>query len=96
MTRTHRGSGQFNIINILYLGLIISGGGPTSSYKSVEVFLPSTGSQCELDKLTDWRLWHTMDATTVCGGGRDRDIKTSCLSLTDKGTWEKTILKQDR
>ena len=90
MTRTHRGSGQFNIINILYLGLIISGGGPTSSYKSVEVFLPSTGQHCTLPDLPAGRFYCTMDGMVLCGGGdNDSGTRTSCTTLTDAG-WETT------
>ena len=41
-TETQWRSGQFSIINMLCSGLIISGGSPSLSYKSVEVFVPST------------------------------------------------------
>ena len=96
MTRTHRGSGQFNIINILYLGLIISGGGPSSSYKSVEVFVPSTGQHCTLPDLPARRYGHTMEEMVVCGGGvHGSGTRTSCLSLTDDG-WETTTTLLER
>ena len=93
MTRTHRGSGQFNIINILYLGLIISGGGPTSSYKSVEVFVPSTGQHCTLPDLPAKRYLHTMEEMVVCGGGGS---ETSCLTLTEAGWETTTTLLEER
>ena len=67
--------------------MIISGGNPADSFKSVEVYVPSTGQQCRLADLPDVRRYHTMEAKTVCGG---RDTKTSCLTLTSPGTWEKT------
>ena len=90
MTGTHRGSGQFNIINILYLGLIISGSGgsSSSSYKSVEVFVPSTGQHCTLPDLPAKRYYHTMEEMVVCGGDSS-ETQTSCLKLTEAG-WETT------
>ena len=94
MTGTHRGSGQFNIINILYLGLIISGGSPSSSYQSVEVFVPSTGQHCTLPDLPARRYKHTMEEMVVYGGG-DSGTRTSCLALTDDG-WETTTTLLER
>ena len=98
MTRTHRGSGQFNIINILYLGLIISGGLPSSSVgKLVEVFVPSTGQHCTLPDLPAERYDHTMEGREVCGGTlATRDTQKSCLTLTANGTWERatTLLEK--
>ena len=96
MTGTQWGSGQFNIINILYLGLIISGGGPSSSYKSVEVFVPSTGQHCTLPDLPARRYWHTMEEMVVCGGGAyDSGTMTSCTTLTESG-WETTTTLLER
>ena len=94
MTGTQWGSGQFNIINISYLGLIISGGEPSSSYKSVEVFVPSTGQHCTLPNLPAKRSHHTMEEMVVCGG-YGSDTWTSCLSLTDDG-WETTTTLLER
>ena len=90
-TGTQWRSGQFSI-NILYLGLIISGGGPSSSYKSVEVFVPSTGQHCTLPDLPAGRFYCTMDGMVLCGGG---DSDTSCTTLTDAG-WRTTTTLLER
>jgi len=77
--------------------LIISGGwgssnsasqwGPPS--QSVEVYVPSTGQNCQLDDLPATRWGHSMEKMTVCGGCCTIDTATSCLTLTDAG-WEVT------
>ena len=54
--------------------------------KSVEVFVPSTGQQCQLPDLPGNLQLHSMEKMTVCGG---EGGKTFCLSLTD-GAWKKT------
>ena len=81
----------FNIIYILYSGLIISGGESSddSVGNSVEVFVPSTGQHCGLADLPDRRSHHSQDGETICGG-LDTDSRTSCISLTEEGTWERT------
>ena len=89
MTGTHRGSGQFNIIDVLYLGLIISGGHSSGVRKSVEMFVPSTGQHCTLPDLPEGRFYHTMEGMVVCGGMNSLTVGTSCLTLTDAG-WETT------
>ena len=79
--------GHFNIINILYSGLIISGGNPSDSAgQSVEVYVPSTGQHCQLTDLPERLTKHTMEKMTVCGG---LNTGTSCLTLTSDG-WEET------
>ena len=89
---------HFNIINILYSGLIISGGSPSSSVgQSVEVYVPSTGQHCQLPDLLDVRLDHSMEKMTVCGGGEyDSGTRTSCLTLTDAGWEVTTTLLEER
>ena len=82
-----------NIMNILYSGLIISGG--FNSIQSVEVYIPSTGQHCELPDMPDGRYYHSMEGMEVCGGD-DTDTQTSCLSLTDEGTWERTTTLLER
>ena len=77
------------LILILCLGLIISGGVPSSSVgKSVEVFVPSTGKNCTLPDLPASRSFHTMEEMLVCGGDSS-ETQTSCLKLTEAG-WETT------
>ena len=68
-------------------------GGLPSARQSVEVYVPSTGQQCKLPDLPDMRYDHSMEAKTVCGGGKTR---TSCRTLTSPGTWEitRTLLKK--
>ena len=78
--------------NILYSGMIISGGGTylsDSVGKSVEVYVPSTGQHCNLPDLPTGRRHHTMEEVVVCGG-EATNTSTSCLSLTDNGAWERT------
>ena len=65
--------------------MLISGG--DTAGQSVEVYAPSTGQQCQLSNLPDVRSGHTMEAKTMCGGEYTR---TSCISLTSAGTWDKT------
>ena len=69
---------------------MISGGVPSDiAGKSVEVYVPSTGQQCQLPSLPDIRHNHGAEAMTVFGGCCDDDIKTSCQTLTD-GSWGTT------
>ena len=71
--------------------MIISGGWPKdSAAKSVEVYVPSTGRQCQMPALPAGRDGHTMEKMVVCGGGDSIESRTSCLTLTDDGTWERT------
>jgi len=72
-------------------GLIISGGYPSGSVgKSVEVYVPSSGQHCELPDLPASIYGHTMEDRRICGGGYSDTTRTSCLSLTEEGTWNKT------
>ena len=76
----------------IYSALIISGGygNPHDSVgQSVEVYVPSTTQQCQLADLPDVRGLHSMEAKTVCGG-YEASSRTSCLTLTSPGTWERT------
>ena len=81
-------------INILYSGLIISGGISSSAVSLVEVFVPSTGQHCTLPDLPAGRYIHTMEEMVVCGGGQYSGTRTSCLTLTDDG-WETTNNSSD-
>ena len=64
----------------------------------MEVFVPSTGQQCELPDLPGGRYYHTMENMTVYGGWDSGDEEvTSCLTLTADGTWERTAtLEEER
>ena len=101
-------SGHFNIINILYSGLLIAGGyGGDSSLKSAEVYVPSTDQNCQIADLPAGRGGHTMENRFLCGGGvynigpppdtsPDTDVRTSCLTLTDAGWEVTTTLLEER
>ena len=66
----------------------MSGGSPPDIVgQSVEVYVPSTGLQCKLPDLPEKRAEHTMEAKTVCGGGK---TMTSCRTLTSQGNWKET------
>ena len=71
-----------------FSGFVISGG--RNAEQSVEVYVPSTGQHCQLPDLPDSRELHTMEDRTICGGGYTDTTMTSCLTLTDAGTWNKT------
>jgi len=63
--------------------ILVTGGIPESSLKSVEV-LRSDGSYfCTLDDLPDERYGHSMDQELLCGGGA---TPTSCLKY-ESGRW---------
>ena len=67
--------------------------GSSATYHSdVEVWAPSLGQHCTGHALPVGRYVHTLARTTVCGGYQESgtDSRTSCLTLTDEGTWEKT------
>ena len=70
--------------------MIISGGySPDSVARSVEVYVPSSGQQCQFADLPARRYGHSMEEMVVCGG-EDSGTSTSCLTLTSEGTWERT------
>ena len=79
----------FQYYQYLFSALLISGGSPSASGKSVEVFVPSTGQHCTLPDLPARRYWHTMEGMMLCGGSKDIGNRTSCLALTETG-WETT------
>ena len=82
----------YSYIILLFSGLLISGAFPSESASTtVEAFVPSTGQHCQLPDLPGGRYKHSMENRTVCVGGSDIDSLTACLTLTDEGTWEKTI-----
>ena len=75
----------------LYLGLIIAGGLLTfdlGATASVEVFVPSTLQHCLLPDIPgDIIDGHSLHEKTICGG---ISTGTSCITLSDGGTWENT------
>ena len=81
--------------------MLISGGwGPVGSSNNVltdvEVWVPALGRNCSVQALPQARRYHSQDGTTVCGGYQS-NVRTSCLTLTDDGTWETTTtLREER
>ena len=63
-----------------------SSGSGSAGY-SPEIFVPSTGQHCQLAGLPAGRSFHSMESSLLCGGFGG---KTSCLTLTEEGTWEET------
>ena len=98
-------SGYFNIIVALvlypchsqlsiFLGLLISGGyykpgSDDARLTDVEVWSPSTGQHCTVSSLPTSRGEHSQEGSQVCGGNTT-DTRTSCLTLTAEGSWERT------
>ena len=67
--------------------IIITGGQPSSNYKSVEVIEDvSQNSSCSLPQLPDDRKYHTQTGPTLCGGYDSDDIKSSCVTFKG-GSW---------
>ena len=64
-------------------GLIISGG------NTAEVFVPSTGQNCQLPEIPGAsRIQHTMEKMILCGGS---NAMKSCITfMPDLGTWQTT------
>ena len=65
-------------------------GGVSVSYRTAELYLPSSGLSCSLPSLPDSRHSHSVESTgLLCGGGITRD---SCLQWrSDTGTWEEAL-----
>ena len=74
----------------------MSGGSPSLSFKSVDVFVPSTGQHCALPDLPAERVTHTMEGMVLCGGGNyGIGTMTTCLTLNGSG-WETTTTLLER
>ena len=58
--------------------------------------MPSTGQHCRLADLPAGRRQPSMENNVVCGGKDGPEHKTSCLTLTSGGTWEKTTELLDK
>ena len=82
----------------VYSGIMLTGTIPVNvDGKSVEVFVPSTGQQCELPDLPEPRYGHIQYKQTLCGGDDRDNISKSCISLDSGGKWvETTTLREDR
>ena len=62
-----------------------------SNEQSVEVFVPSTSTSCELPSLAMARYGHTQDNLILCGGGSSHDAYISCEEfIPATGTWART------
>ena len=75
-----------------YPAMIIAGGGKSRSIGMVEIFAPPTDQQpavqCKLLNMpgATERYGLTLDGTTACGGGAEKN----CLTFTIDGTWTET------
>ena len=80
--------------NCIFSAILITGGGRGFyTDDSVEVFLPSTSTSCELPRLLVGRHGHTQDGLIACGGdgGADSSAETSCEEFSPTtGTWART------
>ena len=86
----------FQYYQYLFSALLISGGSPSASGKSVEVFVPSTGQHCALPDLPNLRHSHTIEGMVLCGGGTSGiGTMTTCLTLNGTG-WETTTTLLER
>ena len=78
------------------LAIIITGGDPSSSYRSVEILRSNGSYWCSLPNLPDDRHeGHTQSGLITCGGYDPSDTQTSCLSFTD-GQWSTSHQLQHR
>ena len=75
-------------ILINFEGVLISGGAPSSSYRTVELYNLINKTSCNLPDLPAERRWHTSVGGVICGGGSTAE-KTSCVDITS-GTWSTT------
>merc|ERR1711953_1070640 len=63
---------------------------------------PSTGQHCTVSSLPTFRGGHSQEGSMLCGGSADSSatatgIKTSCLTLTAEGSWDRiTSLLEER
>ena len=92
--------GKLNLLNqtiefgcdVWFEGILVTGGGG----KSVEMFVPSSGSTCLLGDLPDRRRFHTLEGGLLCGGGVAMfppwpDTLGNCLTLdTTTGKWHES------
>ena len=68
--------------------MLISGGGPSSSYRKVELYNLINKTTCYLPDLTATRFGHTSVGGVICGGGNTAE-RTSCTDITS-GSWSTT------
>ena len=69
---------------------MISGGGPASSLRKVELYNPITKTSCSLPDLPLHRYGHTSVGGVICGGGVvGSSTSTSCIDISS-GRWSGT------
>ena len=74
---------------LYFLAIIVTGGGPEGSFRSVEAFNADLTPLCALADLPDNRIAHTMEGDMLCGGSgaTNKATWTSCINY-DKGQWK--------
>ena len=70
--------------------ILISGGNPTHSVTSVELYYTNGSWICSLPDLPYLRLQHTQTGLTACGGHRSSPGRTTCHTLSSTGSWEES------
>ena len=80
--------GEFSFVINKFSAILITGGLSSSVGQSVEVFVPSTNTSCQLPSLPAVRRYHTLDGFLLCGG---YDAGHSCQQFnTTTGIWAGT------
>ena len=71
--------------------ILVTGGwrGDSSGLVSVEVLHTNGSRICSLPDLPFKRVYHSQTEGTLCGGWHN-PAKTSCHTLTRRGSWEKS------
>ena len=70
---------------LLFVGVLISGGWDSSVRRKVELVNLVTKQSCVLPELTKERFDHSSANGVVCGGG-DSTARTSCVDISS-GSW---------
>ena len=78
---------------MIYLAILVTGGGSGDNERSVEALWSNGSSLCSLPDMPDVRYYHTQSGLVTCGGG---STSTSCYTFTN-GVWTKShTLRHER
>ena len=87
---------SLNILLCMYVGVLISGGNPSSTRGKVELYNLLTKTSCELPDLPEDRYYHTSEDGVICGGGdTTAAVTTSCTEISS-GSWSSDAFKSIR